>query len=79
MSDNTRIEELLDNLEPHQTPEDVCGDDVNLLREVRARWERMRHVKNQLDDFFPTRSKRLVPGQRVSLRPMNQGAREKRL
>jgi formylglycine-generating enzyme required for sulfatase activity len=55
MSDDIRIEELLDSLEPHQTPEDVCGNDKELLREVRARWERMRHVKNQLDDLFPNR------------------------
>ena len=27
MSDDIRIEELLDNLESHQTPEDVCGND----------------------------------------------------
>ena len=53
MSDNIRIDELLDNLQAHQTPEDVCGNDRELLREVRARWEQMRHVKNQLDNFFP--------------------------
>jgi Protein kinase domain len=53
MSDEIRIEELLDNLEPHQTPEDVCGNDKELLREARARWEKMQHVKNQLDDLFP--------------------------
>ena len=34
MSDDIRVEELLRNLESHQTPEDVCGNDTELLREV---------------------------------------------
>src|SRR5271163_2585346 len=55
MSDDIRVKKLLDKLEPHQTPEDVCGNDRELLREVRARWEKMRYVNNQLDDLFPDR------------------------
>src|ERR1700677_651951 len=53
MSDENRIQELLDNLESHQTPEDVCGNDAELLREVRERWDKMRRVNNQIDDLFP--------------------------
>jgi serine/threonine protein kinase len=53
MSDENRIQEVLDNLDAHQTPEDVCGNDAELLRDVRARWEKMRRVNNQLDDLFP--------------------------
>src|ERR1700677_4727585 len=57
MSDENRIQELLDNLESHQTPEDVCGNDPELLREVRARWDKIRRVKNQIDDLFPLSEK----------------------
>jgi hypothetical protein len=62
MPDEIRIQELLDNLESHQTPEDVCGNDAELLREVRARWEKMRRVNNQVDDLFPADAPTLKEG-----------------
>src|SRR5271168_1218678 len=71
MADDTSIEELLDNLESHQTPEDVCGNDKELLREVRARWERMRHIKNQLDDLFPHREE-AAPSRKESFASLHE-------
>jgi tetratricopeptide (TPR) repeat protein len=54
MSQQQRIRELLEQLaETNRTPEEVCADDLELLAEVRARWERMQVVGNQLDALFP--------------------------
>jgi serine/threonine-protein kinase len=54
MPDELRIRQLLEELlDSRRTPEEVCGEDPDLLREVRLRWERLRRVGDQLDALFP--------------------------
>jgi serine/threonine protein kinase/tetratricopeptide (TPR) repeat protein len=54
MSDQQRVRELLEQiLESNRTPEEVCAGDPELLAEVRARWERMHLVGQQIDALFP--------------------------
>jgi tetratricopeptide (TPR) repeat protein len=54
MSIQQRVRELLEQvIETRRTPEEVCADDPELLAEVRARWERMQLVGQQLDALFP--------------------------
>jgi serine/threonine-protein kinase len=53
MLDEARIQEVLDNFDSNRTPEDVCGNDPELLREVPARWDEVQRVRHQLDALFP--------------------------
>ena len=54
MPDQLHVQQLLEEiLEQGRTPEEVCADDPELLREVRARWIQVRCLENQLDDLFP--------------------------
>src|SRR5271156_2026470 len=45
---------LEDLLNSHRTPEEACGGDPVLLREVRARWERIQLVGDRIDAVFPS-------------------------
>jgi serine/threonine-protein kinase len=55
MADEARIRQLLEEmLDSERTPEEVCAGDTETLREVRARWERMRRVGRQIDALFPS-------------------------
>ena len=54
MSDDPRVEQLLDELcDSHATPEDVCGPCPELLPVVRERWRQLRRVEAQVDELFP--------------------------
>jgi serine/threonine-protein kinase len=55
MSDETRVEQLLDEiLDSDRTPEEVCADCPELLAEVRKRCRQMRLMDAHLDSLFPT-------------------------
>src|SRR5262245_42225761 len=55
MSDDTRVQQLLDEmLDSKCTAEEVCADCPELLSEVRKRWQLMRKVEEDLDALFPT-------------------------
>jgi hypothetical protein len=55
MSDEERIRDLLVQiLESKRTPEEVCAADIELLPKVRARWERLQRVGDQVDELFPS-------------------------
>ena len=54
MSDDARIEQLLDELaDSHARPEEVCANCPELLPEVRGRWLQMRRLGADLDALFP--------------------------
>ena len=54
MSDDARIEHLLDELaNSHAKPEEVCANCPELLSEVRDRWQQMRRLGADLDALFP--------------------------
>ena len=54
MTDNARVEELLDELfGSHATPEEVCRSCPEFLPIVRARWQRMCRVRAALDELLP--------------------------
>jgi serine/threonine-protein kinase len=53
MPDERRIEQILDELGPDRTPEDLCGEDPELLSEVRRRWEQLCRFGYHLDELFP--------------------------
>lgn len=53
MSDKTRIQEILENLETACHLEDVCGGDSHLLEKVRGRWEQMQRVQRQVESLLP--------------------------
>jgi serine/threonine-protein kinase len=54
MSDETRVEQLLDEISgSERTPEEVCVDCPELLAEVRNRWKQLRLVQAELDAMFP--------------------------
>jgi serine/threonine-protein kinase len=54
MTDNPRVQELLDELLSSQaTPEDVCRSCPELLLEIRERWRQMCRVRAELDALFP--------------------------
>jgi serine/threonine-protein kinase len=54
MSDDPRVEQLLDQLlDPHVTPEEVCASCPELLPVVRNRWQQMRRLGADLDALFP--------------------------
>jgi WD40 repeat protein len=54
MTDDRRLPQLLDELLNSQaTPEEVCASCPELLPQVRARWEKLRHLRADLDALFP--------------------------
>src|SRR5262249_35134830 len=54
MTDNLRVEQLLDELlESQATPEEVCRSCPELLSEVRGRWRKMCRVRAAIDTLFP--------------------------
>src|ERR1700693_4263719 len=54
MSDNPRVEELLEELlDSDATPEVVCRECPELLPEVRAGWQRLRALKAEVGALFP--------------------------
>lgn len=53
MPDEIRIQEILDNFDPEMTPEQACGDDLELLSQVRPLWEQMRRMNLQLEALLP--------------------------
>jgi eukaryotic-like serine/threonine-protein kinase len=77
MLDEIRIREILDGLDANCHPEDACGDDAELLREVRLRWEKMQRVQRHLDDLLPenvlTRRDNGVPANREPDLPQIDG------
>jgi serine/threonine-protein kinase len=55
MSDNARIQELLQHmLDSNYSPEEVCAGDPELLPEVRLGWQQLRRVVDQVEALFPT-------------------------
>src|SRR6516162_9657272 len=55
MSDETRVQQLLDEiLDSERTPEEVCADSPELLGEVRKRLEQTRRLEAELTAMFPT-------------------------
>jgi serine/threonine-protein kinase len=53
MSDDDRLQSLIDEiLESGRTPEELCGQDPELLAEVRRRLRRLRGVEAQIDALF---------------------------
>jgi serine/threonine-protein kinase len=55
MSDETRVEQLLDEVvNSDRTPEEICADCPELLAEVRKRRRQMRLLEKDLDALFPT-------------------------
>src|SRR6516165_1611767 len=58
MSDDSRIEHLLDELaDSHAMPEEVCANCPEFLPVVRDRWQRMRRLGADLDALFPPAEK----------------------
>jgi serine/threonine-protein kinase len=54
MTDNPRLRQLLDELLSSQaTPEEVCSSCPELLPQVRARWQKMCHLRAEVDALFP--------------------------
>ena len=53
MLDESRILDVLDNLDSNSTPEDACGTGWELLRKVRAMRDKMLRVQYQIDALFP--------------------------
>src|ERR687884_14440 len=54
MSDDPRLEPLLDELLDSQTtPEQVCASCPELLPEVRSRWQEIKRMHAELDLLFP--------------------------
>jgi serine/threonine-protein kinase len=59
MTDDPRIQELLDELlDAQSTPEEVCRSCPDLLSVVRKRRRRLRRLRADLDDLFPSSGKR---------------------
>lgn len=55
MGDEDRILELVERvLDSHSTAEEVCADVPELLGPVRLRLERLRRIKGQIEDLFPS-------------------------
>jgi serine/threonine-protein kinase len=55
MTDDPRLPQLLDELlNSDATPEQVCSACPELLPQVRARWQEMRRLQDELDVLFPT-------------------------
>jgi tetratricopeptide (TPR) repeat protein len=54
MTDNPRVEELLEELlDSGGTPEEVCRECPEMLPDVRAGWERVRALKAEVGALFP--------------------------
>jgi serine/threonine-protein kinase len=54
MADDPRVRQLLDELLNSQaTPEEVCASCPELLPQLRARWQKMRRLRADLDALFP--------------------------
>jgi serine/threonine-protein kinase len=54
MSDDPRVQELLDELHATQaTPEEVCASCPELLPTVRHRWRQLRRLRADPDALFP--------------------------
>ena len=54
MPAESRVDRLLDEISVFgRTPEEVCADQPELLREVRRRWRRMCAIEGELDALFP--------------------------
>src|SRR5258708_34585179 len=54
MSDNARVEELLEQLlDSGGPPEDVCRDCPEMLAQVRAGWQRLRAIEAEVGAMFP--------------------------
>lgn len=54
MSPDPRVRHLVDQLlNSDATPEEVCGQDTELLPAVRNRWLRVRRLRGELDALFP--------------------------
>jgi eukaryotic-like serine/threonine-protein kinase len=55
MAVESRVQKLLDEIaDSGRTPEQVCVACLELLPEVRHRWQRMRILEAELDALFPT-------------------------
>src|SRR5262249_13656565 len=55
MPDEPRVQELLDELaDRNATPEEVCGECLELLPVVRERWRQICRARAELDALFPT-------------------------
>lgn len=55
MSDDVRIRQLLQQaFDSGVAPEEVCADALELLPEVRRRWEQCRALEDELKDLFPS-------------------------
>ena len=54
MAVESRVQELLDEIsDSGRTPEQVCVACLELLPEVRHRWQQMRILEAELDALFP--------------------------
>ena len=54
MAADPRVRHLVDQLlSSDATPEEVCGQDPELLPEVQNRWLRVRRLRGDLDALFP--------------------------
>ena len=54
MADDPRVERLLEELlDTGTTPEEVCRAAPELLPRVRAMWQRLRVVEEEIDALFP--------------------------
>ena len=54
MKESPLVEKLVDKLLNAQTtPEEVCKTCPKMLPKVRARWQRLCHVRDELDALFP--------------------------
>src|SRR4029434_5301535 len=54
MTDDPRLQHLLDELlNSDATPEQVCSSCPELLPQVRARWQEMGRLQDELDVLFP--------------------------
>jgi serine/threonine-protein kinase len=54
MTDNPRLRQMLDELLNSQaTPEEVCASCPELLAQLRARWQKMCLLRDEVDALFP--------------------------
>jgi serine/threonine protein kinase len=53
MFDESRILDVLDNLDSKCTPEEACGTDWELLRKIRELQDKMRRVQCEINALFP--------------------------
>ena len=75
MSENPRVMELVEEaLVSGCSPEDVCTDWPELLKEVRERLRRVERVRDELDSMFP--ESRAPDSHRIPLRQLDGGMPE---